>query len=593
MRRHLFHTLLIATIAGLAVVPVAAAPAAAPCAPGAVYNPVCDVDQNGVINVLDIQLTAGHWSQAGAFTSGGWDLTGNAGTVAGANYVGTSDNVALELRANGQRALRLEPGGDRPNIIGGSRANVVAAGAYGATIAGGGSETLFNRVTDEYGTISGGYGNTAGDNAGTVSDHAFATVGGGGGNTASGWRSTIGGGWYNVASGDSAFVGGGQVNESTGVYAAVPGGYSNLANGTYSTVAGGNDNQASGTAATVGGGGGNWASAYGVVAGGQDNTANPYGTVPGGRNNFASGDYSLAAGRRAKALFDGDFVWADSTDADFSPSAANQFVVRAAGGVGLGTGSPANQLHVTESINADASPGNHVAQIQNTSTGNSGDVLALKIGYTGNPLDSNNYITFFKGNDASVGSIEGNGNGGVVLSGAGNQIALWLPKLNPSETMAPGDIVGAVDGKATLDTANASQVFVVASNAILAGNDPGQEARAEYVPVVILGLAEVRVSGPARPGDLLLPTGQGDGSGMVAAQDAVRARQLVLIAGQVWSADGAEGDHLITVAIGLDAGGPAVQRLLAQNEQQEAHIADLEARLAALEQAAAIPPGDR
>jgi hypothetical protein len=41
----------------------------------------------------------------------------------------------------------------------------------------------------------------------------------------------------------------------------------------------------------------------------------------------------LAAGRRAEALHDGAFVWADSTDADVSSTTSNQFTVRATGGV--------------------------------------------------------------------------------------------------------------------------------------------------------------------------------------------------------------------------------------------------------------------
>ena len=588
MRRELLICLMVITLAGLAIVPVSAAPNAAPCTPGAAYNPACDVDQDGDVDIVDVQLAAGHWNQSGTFTSGGWDLTGNAGTTPGTNFVGTTDNVALELRANGQRALRLEPGADRPNILAGSYANAVTNGVRSATIAGGGSNTLPNLVTDEYGTVSGGYGNRAGDGAGTVSDRAFATVGGGGGNVASGWKSTIAGGWYNIASGEESFVGGGQVNEGSGIYSTVAGGFSNLASGSYATVAGGNTNRAAGAAAFVGGGEDNWTTTYGVVSGGQSNTANAYGVVPGGRSNFASGNFSFAAGRRAKAYFDGSFVWADSTDADFATAAANQFIVRASGGVGLGTGSPANQLHVAESINADASPGNHVTQIQNTSTGNSGDVLALKIGYTGNPLDSNNFITFFKGNDLSVGSIEGNGSGGVVMAGPGNEIALWLPKLNPAETMAPGDIVGMVDGKVTLDTTGVSQVLVVAANAMLAGNDPGRNERDGYVAVTILGLAQARVTGPVHAGDLILPAGRADGAGIAVPPDVLQSQQAGLIAGQVWSADSVAGERLVTVAVGMDDAGPILQSLLAEHKQQETRIAELEARLGALELAVGI-----
>lgn len=40
-----------------------------------------------------------------------WSLTGNAGTTSGTNFIGTTDDTALELHVNGHRALRLEPNG--------------------------------------------------------------------------------------------------------------------------------------------------------------------------------------------------------------------------------------------------------------------------------------------------------------------------------------------------------------------------------------------------------------------------------------------------------------------------------------------------
>ncbi len=48
----------------------------------------------------------------GLDSAGLWKLGGNAGTTPGANFLGTTDNQALELKVNGQRALRIEP--DRP-----------------------------------------------------------------------------------------------------------------------------------------------------------------------------------------------------------------------------------------------------------------------------------------------------------------------------------------------------------------------------------------------------------------------------------------------------------------------------------------------
>jgi hypothetical protein len=249
-----------------------------------------------------------------------WALEGNSGTDPAVNFLGTTDDTALNFRVNDQRALRLEPNAISPNVIGGFSGNEVTAGALGATIGGGGASTFTNRVTDDYGTVGGGLNNLVGDGAGTTSDSQYATVGGGLGNTASGVRATVGGGGGNEATGLNATVGGGFVNTATGDVATVGGGGSNTASGQQATVGGGASNTASGPQATVGGGGSNTASGANA-------------TVAGGFANTAAGTVSFAAGNRAKVNHDGAFVWADSTDADFASSALNEFAVRAGGGV--------------------------------------------------------------------------------------------------------------------------------------------------------------------------------------------------------------------------------------------------------------------
>jgi hypothetical protein len=254
-----------------------------------------------------------------------WSLSGNTGTTPGTNYLGTSDNQALEIKVNGTRALRVEPGSS-PNLLGGFSGNLLTAGVTGATISGGGSSGNANRVTDSYGTVSGGTNNRAGDDTGTVSDAAYATVGGGLGNSAQRESATIGGGSYNnvlgaygtVAGGDhnhaygqNSTVGGGGWNEVTGggSYAFIGGGYENSATGPYAAIAGGSYNSASASHVTVGGGWSNTASVqYATVGGGYDNTAsNEYTTVGGGSTNTASqldatvagGSHNTASGARA------------------------------------------------------------------------------------------------------------------------------------------------------------------------------------------------------------------------------------------------------------------------------------------------------
>jgi hypothetical protein len=251
-----------------------------------------------------------------------WSLSGNAATTPGTNFLGTTDNQALEFKVNNFRVLRLEPNAASPNIIGGFSGNSVTAGVKGATIGGGGESTGTNRVTDDYGTVGGGFNNQAGNGSGSTSDRNHATVGGGINNTASGYSATVGGGINNTASGYYATVGGGINNTASDSAATVGGGINNTASGSYATVGGGIDNTASGSYATVGGGYNNTASNFAA-------------TVGGGRDNTAAGDYSFVVGRRAKnndTNHKGVFLFADSTDADFNSTLANEFAARANGG---------------------------------------------------------------------------------------------------------------------------------------------------------------------------------------------------------------------------------------------------------------------
>lgn len=219
--------------------------------------------------------------------------------------------------------LRTIPNPTSPNILAGWRGNWIFANAVGATLSGGGSPLgggipRPNIVYDNYNTVSGGSGNKAGTNDGDVTNADHTTVGGGYANEASASVSTVSGGWGNTASGQRATIGGGWNNQASNHAATVAGGRDNKASGWTSTVGGGQDNEASGEGATV----------------------------PGGTNNRAHGDYTSAAGHRAKADWSGSWVWADSNDADFADTGPNQFLVRAAGGVGVNTAAPKTTLDV-------------------------------------------------------------------------------------------------------------------------------------------------------------------------------------------------------------------------------------------------------
>jgi hypothetical protein len=295
-------------------------------------------------------------------------------------WIGTDINQPVTLAAQGIPILTLNYAdftigsgpGPAPNFIGGSPSNGVLPGVVGATIGGGGydnngSHILPNLVFDSFGTIGGGHGNQVGiDDADVTSGQGwYDTVGGGSSNRATGGSSFVGGGSGNQASAFNSTIAGGQSNQAIGQGQSgfIGGGAGNIVSDWSATVAGGDGNQATGFQSFVGGGQNNTASnSQATVAGGYFNSADGSSAavlggaqnvasgisscVPGGNNNSATGAYSMAAGRRAKAVTDGSFVWADGANADFASTFADQFLVRAAGGVGLNTNLPLADLHV-------------------------------------------------------------------------------------------------------------------------------------------------------------------------------------------------------------------------------------------------------
>ncbi len=226
--------------------------------------------------------------------------------------------------------------------VGGGSHNT--AGAVHATVGG----DSYNTADVEYSVVGGGNNNTAsatratiGGGYSNVAIHLDATVSGGGGNTASGQHATVGGGSQNAASGYDATVGGGSYNATSGPRATISGGRQNTVSGFGATIGGGAGNTASANYATVGGGLTNDATgSYDAVGGGYGNTAGgAFSAVPGGFGNKAAGGYSFASGHQAvvDAAHDGVFLFADSIDFVFQSAVADEFAVRATGGVRLVT----------------------------------------------------------------------------------------------------------------------------------------------------------------------------------------------------------------------------------------------------------------
>jgi hypothetical protein len=360
-------------------------------------------------------------SSASATIAGGYEneigTNANYSTIGGGsnNVVASAALCATIAGGSGNQIGTNSPG----SVIGGGRVNTIQTDARYATI-GGGSLNMIQRDA-QYATIGGGYYNTIQTNA------WYATIGGGYGNTikSNAYYATIGGGEFNYirAMAFWATIGGGDDNliEANAFCATIGGGDDNLiqADASSATISGGNQNmiQTDAHYGTIGGGADNTIQTnayYATIGGGYGNQIardSWYGTVAGGHFNFAA-NYAFAAGRRAKANHTGAFVWGDSTDADFASTANNQFLIRASGGVGIGTASPAAQLH------AVSSTGNAVYGLCSTSVasgvlgenqaqgfGIAGRTTGTGIAVFGDNADPAGWAGYFSGNVRVTGTI--------------------------------------------------------------------------------------------------------------------------------------------------------------------------------------------
>ena len=271
------------------------------------------------------------------------------------------------------------------NTIGGGSQNLAQSSL--STIAGG----LRNQATNDFSVVGGGEYNVSGGTDSTVGGGAnnsavgkSTTVGGGIANRAIGSYATISGGYGNQAGGKSSTVTGGQGNSSSGDYSTAMG-YGSIAYGRYSTASGG-ESVASGESSVAIGASvratGNYSFATGfmTVAGGMGAAAigsetqaiGDYSTALGfhstatgnystaignlthadGNDSVAlgaatiAGPFSMACGFYAAATNSGCFVWSDHHLGEFATTADNQFLIRASGGVGIGTTSPQTAVHV-------------------------------------------------------------------------------------------------------------------------------------------------------------------------------------------------------------------------------------------------------
>ena len=238
------------------------------------------------------------------------------------------------------------------------------------------------------------------------------------------------------------------------------------------------------------------------------------------------------------------------------------------GGVGIGTANPVAALHVV-SINRLAetahTTGNHTVLV--TVTNNVKYGVAVR--NLGNSTNSN-FVSFIAnnrdrlGNPAYptydpevIGSIEGDGSGGVQFTSPEADYAEYVDKLVASDSFQPGDVVSVDTGKVSFQTSGRHKLLVISSAPVVAGN--WQADRLDQMALTsFMGQVPVKVIGPVNAGDYLVPSGRSDGTAM--AISSVNAALPDSIIGQAWESSRSPDVKKVKALIGF----PFRQRMAAQ-----------------------------
>lgn len=218
---------------------------------------------------------------------------------------------------------------------------------------------------------------------------------------------------------------------------------------------------------------------------------------------------------------------------------------------GIGAAGPCTTVEVTSTLATGTG-----LTVDNNGSGvgasiESGTGVTMALNKTGN---SGSILTASNGADIefrvdSSGDVFCDG----AFNGGGADYAEWLPQRDPAEHFAKGDVVGVHAGRISRDLRGAEALLVISTDPCLVGNVPGAEgdARENHQIVAFMGQVPVRVLGPVERGDLLVPSGRGDGVALAVAPEDLDPRRIDRVIGRAWESATGPGEHRVNASIGL------------------------------------------
>ena len=167
---------------------------------------------------------------------------------------------------------------------------------------------------------------------------------------------------------------------------------------------------------------------------------------------------------------------------------------------------------------------------------------------------------------------------GVTYNSGHGDYAEWLERLDHSEYISNGDIVGIRGGKITKDLRNAEQIMAVSTRPIILGNNPPADKKEEGHNIAFMGQIPVKVIGAVSMGDYIVGNTATPGYGIAVHPNDLTPEHAALIVGRSWEAKETPGPKMVNTVVGVDNG--AFLKLIRENKDE---MADMNNRVEQLE----------
>nr|ACN58830.1 Legionella vir region protein [uncultured bacterium BLR12] len=170
---------------------------------------------------------------------------------------------------------------------------------------------------------------------------------------------------------------------------------------------------------------------------------------------------------------------------------------------------------------------------------------------------------------------------GVEYSSGNGDYAEWLERMDNSEVIGAGDIVGVVGGKITKNLKGAEQVMVVSSNPIILGNMPAEGKNNNGNNIAFMGQVPVKIVGPVLTGDYIIGQSNTPGYGIAKHPDKMSIDDYKNAVGRSWATDESDEPKMINTVVGVHNNNflTLIKELKEKTERNDARLKAIEAKL--------------